>query len=298
MTTEPAEPSPTPAPAPAAAPVPPAPAAPPQPPAAPAPAAVTEPMAGPGAEPHAVPAPAQVAPGDVLAAGPERPARPPRRPRPVLLSVYGLVLGVLAGGGVGYAVQAQRPATPLPPLQVALPGYPAAPVDASAFAAAQPKAPAIEGDLTKLLVKPPAGSEAWGDFPDKPSWVSVGELAEHKGDAADLFTSLLGSGVRRAAEVDWKKDNIRYRVTLTQYTAEDADNAKPDRGQQFADDVDSSFRIYDTPRHWADSTDTYYYGSAAAKRGSLQMLVEVFAPQPLDAEAVKSLAKQQWERLV
>ncbi|KJS54891.1 hypothetical protein VM98_16495 [Streptomyces rubellomurinus subsp. indigoferus] len=294
MTTEPAEPSP--APAPAVPPAPAAPAAPPQP--SPAPAAITDLSAEPHTAPHAGPAPAPAAPGDVLAAGPEQPARAPRRPRPVLLSVYGLVLGVLAGGGVGYAVQAQRPPTPLPPLQVALPGYPAAPVDASAFAAAQPKAPAIEGDLTKLLVKPPAGSEPWGDFPDKASWVSVGELAEHKGDAADLFKSLLGSGIRRAAEVDWKKDGIRYRVTLTQYTAQDADNAKPDRGQQFADDVDSSFRIYDTPRHWADSTDTYYYGSAAAKRGSVQMLVEVFAPQPLDAEAVKSLAKEQWERLV
>ncbi|MFJ9692547.1 hypothetical protein [Kitasatospora sp. NPDC101183] len=270
MTTEPAEPTP-------------APAAPPAPPAAPP---------APAAPPFTVPFGA-----DVLAAGPELPPRPPRRPRPVLLSVYGLALGVLAGAGVGYAVQAQRPPTPLPPLQVARPAYPQQRVDADAFAASQPKPPAVEGDLTKLLVAPPAGSTPWGDLPDQPAWASAGEVAQHHGDAAEQFKLLLGLGFRRAAEVDWIKDDIRYRVQLTQYTPEHSDVAVAGPGKPFAPDVEGSFRVFDEPEHWAESTEQYYYGRAGAKRGALAMEIEVFSPRPVDPEGLKALAKQQWERL-
>ncbi|MFJ7248949.1 hypothetical protein ACIQWA_30750 [Kitasatospora sp. NPDC098652] len=234
---------------------------------------------------------------DYLSAGPETAPRPPRRPRPVLLSVCALVVGVLAGGGVGYAIQAQRPPTPLPPLQVALPAYPAETVDPAALAAAQPPPPAIEGDLTKLLISAPDGSTAWGDYPDKPGWMSIGELAERKGDAAVVFKDLATSGFRRAAEVDWMKDDVRYRVTLTQYTPEHIDEAAAFHGQTFADDTDGGYRVDPEPRHWSDTKDQYYYGHAAAQRGTVLMTVEVFSPKPVESGDLKALAKQQWERL-
>ncbi|MEV7928404.1 MULTISPECIES: hypothetical protein [unclassified Kitasatospora] len=305
MTTEPALPPPGTAPAPAS---------PPQPHTAPtespateppvaelpfsAPQFTTEPPSAAEAFPSDAPAP------ELLPPAPERAPRAPRRPRPVLLAVSGLVLGTLAGGGVGYAVQAQRPPTPLPPIQVARPSYPAAVVDPTAFAAQQPKPLAIDGDLLKLLIGAPDGSAAWGEFPDKPSWVSVGEFAEHSDSAVRDFKDLNSRGFRRAAEVDWKKGDTRYRVSLVQYAPDRANeaathavgttrNLKP-----FADGANGGYRVDEAPRYWADSADRYYYGQAVAQRGTVAMVVEVFDPKPVNPDVVKDLAKQQWERLV
>ncbi|MFD7594087.1 hypothetical protein ACFV6D_13770 [Kitasatospora sp. NPDC059812] len=293
MTTEPALPPPGTAPAPAA---------PPRPAAMPAePSSAELPSAAPQ---FATEVPSDAPGPELLSAGPERAPRAPRRPRPVLLAVSGLVLGTLVGGGVGYAVQAQRPPTPLPPIQVARPSYPAAAVDPTAFAAQQPKPLAIDGDLLKLLIGAPDGSAAWGEFPDKPSWVSVGELAEHSDSAVRDFKDLNSRGFRRAAEVNWKKGDTRYRVSLVQYAPDRANeaathavgttrNLKP-----FADGANGGYRVDETPRYWADSADRYYYGQAVAQRGTVAMVVEVFDPKPVNPDVVKDLAKQQWERLV
>ncbi|MET8545734.1 hypothetical protein ABZW03_34615, partial [Kitasatospora sp. NPDC004799] len=194
-------------------------------------------------------------------------------------------------------VQAQRPPTPLPPLQAARPSYPAETVDAAALAAEQPKPLAIDGDLTKLLITAPEGSAAWADFPDKPSWISIGELAEENGDAAATFKELAANGFRRAAEVAWKKDDVRYRITLTQYTADHADQVRSVTWPAFADGAAGGYKVEAAPRHWADTNDQYYFGQAVAKRGPLEMKVEVFGPQPVNPDTLKDLAKRQWERL-
>ncbi|MFJ6621382.1 hypothetical protein ACIQOW_27890 [Kitasatospora sp. NPDC091335] len=289
MTTEPAEP----------APAEPAASGPAEPavPAAPAAPAVPPPPAAPPAAPP-------VAPGAGESAAPAEPVREapapraPRRPRPVLLTVCALVLGTLAGGGVGYAVQAQRPPTPLPPLQAARPSYPAETVDAAALAAEQPKPLAIDGDLTKLLISAPEGSTSWEDYPDKPSWISIGELAEQSGRAAERFKDLASTGFRRAAAVDWKKDDVKYRVQLVQYTADHADEAKAVTWPQtFAENANGGYKVYPEAHHWAETTEQYYYGQAIAKRGTVQMTVEVFAPKPVNPDTLKDLAKRQWERL-
>ncbi|MER7845720.1 hypothetical protein ABTZ03_17440 [Kitasatospora sp. NPDC096077] len=291
MTTEPEQP-------PSAAAEPPPPPAPPTPPVPSAPPVPPVPFAAVEQDPTAGPTPYQNPYADVLSAGPEAAPRAPRRPRPVLLSVCALVAGAVAGAGVGYGIQAQRPPTPLPPLQVALPAYPAAVVDPTAFAAGQPAPPAIEGDLTKLLVSAPAGSAGWGDYPDKPSWMSIGELAERKSDAAYVFKNLARTGFRRAAEVDWMKDDIRWRVTLTQYTPDHIDKAEAAFGKPFADDANGGYWVESEPSHWSDTNEPYYYGKASAQRGTVLMTVEVFSPNPVDSGGLKSLAKQQWERLV
>jgi hypothetical protein len=229
---------------------------------------------------------------------PEAAPRAPRRPRPVLLSTCALVLGALAGSGVGYAIQAQRPPTPLPKLQVAHPSYPAQVVDPAAFAAEQPAPPAIDGDLRKLLISAPAGSGPWSDLPDKPSWVSVGDLAEFSDKPELAFKNLNSTGFRRAVGVNWKKDDIRYRVLLTQYTPDHSSEARTRHGEPFADDANGGYTVDDVPERWSDSSDQYYYGFATAKRGTVQMSVEIFSPKPVDSGALKDLAKQQWERLV
>ncbi|MDH6705713.1 hypothetical protein P3T27_002435 [Kitasatospora sp. MAA19] len=235
--------------------------------------------------------------------GPEQAPRAPRRPRPVLLAVSGLVLGTLVGGGVGYAVQAQRPPTPLPPIQVARPSYPAQAVDPAALAAQQPKPLAIDGDLVKLLISAPDGSTAWADYPDKPSWMSVGEVSDHSGTAARDFKDLNTRGFRRAAEVDWKKGDAKYRVLLIQYAPDRANEAAVYTAfarnlESFADGANGGYQVEKEPGHWNESTEQFYYGSALAQRGTVVMVVEVFDTKPVNPEVVKDLAKQQWERLV
>ncbi|MCX5211591.1 hypothetical protein OG689_20245 [Kitasatospora sp. NBC_00240] len=229
---------------------------------------------------------------------------PVRRPRPVLLLTSALVLGVLLGGGAGYGIQAGRPPTPLPPLQVALPSYPAAVLDAAAAAEAAPKPLAIDGDLRKLVMERPGGTEAWGDNPDVPSWITVGELAERTGNAKRTFADFNRDGFRRAAGVDWKQGGTRYRVTLLQYGPDDADRALAEARSmngaavtKFADGVNGGYQVESEPENWAESTEKYYYGSAVARRGTVVMEIEVFAPQSVDAAALKDLAKKQWERL-
>ncbi|MFE2414011.1 hypothetical protein ACFXDE_37360 [Kitasatospora sp. NPDC059408] len=301
MTTEPVEPSPGDAPPQPAAPA--APPAPPAPPVPPQPVAASDAIAPEAVAPDAVVTgpPGAFVP-DLLAVGPEPAPRVPRRPRPVLLAVCGLVLGVLGGGGVGYAIQAQRPPTPLPPLQVALPSYPAATVDPTAFAAEQPQPLAIDGDLRKLLLTAPEGSKPWGENPDKPSWVSAGDLAEHTGDAVREFKDLNSRGFRRAVEVDWQKDDVKYRVSLIQYAPEHAGEAKSRatvfRTQPFEKGANGGYKVFDQPNYWSDSKDPYYYGHAVAQRGTVVMEVEIFGAKPVTSNAVEDLAKQQWERLI
>ena len=129
--------------------------------------------------------------------------------------------------------------------------------------------------------------------------MSIGELAQRKGDAALVFKDLASSGFRRAAEVDWMKGDTRYRVSLTQYTPEHIDEAEAASGfwMPFAGDANGGYSMDFTPRKWSDTEDQYYYGQAQAQRGTVQMKVEIFSPKPVDGEELKALAKQQWERL-
>ncbi|MER6400292.1 hypothetical protein ABT263_30260 [Kitasatospora sp. NPDC001603] len=297
MTTRPVEPSPADGPAPEA---PAEPAAPVAPPAAP-PAEPVAPADGPAPDAPAAPPATVFADGFAPTAAVLPPNRP-RRPRPVLLLTCGLLLGTLLGGAVGYAVQANRPPTPLPPIQVARPSYPAEVVDPAAVAAAAPRPPAVDGDLRKLLVTAPAGSTAWADFPDTPSWITIGELAEHTGRSAEAFRALNVAEFRRAVEVDWKKDDLKVRVSLIQYGPDHAASAKyaaaAYRLQPFADDANGGFHVDSEPSHWAESTEQYYLGTALAQRGTLVMKVEAFGTRPVNPDVVKDIAKQQWERLV
>ncbi|MFE7561690.1 hypothetical protein [Kitasatospora sp. NPDC057500] len=228
------------------------------------------------------------------------PARRPRRPRPVLLLVSGLVLGTAAGGGIGYAVQAGRPPTPLPPVQVALPTYPSEVLDPAVAAASAPSPLAIDGDLRKLLITAPSGSKPWDGYPDTPSWITVGELAEQSAGTVSAFNTLNNGGFRRAAQINWTQGDLRVRVSLTQYSADNANSAAVQRYvlQPFSAEANGGYQVDPQPSYWPETTIQYYTGAAVAQRGTVRMEVRVYGTEPVEAEVVKDLAKQQWERLV
>ncbi|MGK4582249.1 hypothetical protein [Kitasatospora sp. HPMI-4] len=252
-----------------------------------------EPAAGPDTEPAA-------GPDTEPAAGPKA----GRRPRTVPLLVGALLLGPLLGAGVGYSIQAGRPATPLPSLHIAAPEYPATPLDPAAAAEAAPKPLPIDGDLRKLLISKPDGADDWDNYGhgDGSGWLSVGSKAGSYGRADTEFRTLVHEGFRRDAMVAWTKGGNNYRVELIQFDADHADSAiswtAGESGSTLDGTLHGTYRARTEPNHFADSTSTYYYGSATARHGDVVMMVSIYSQSQVSTDELKDIAEQQWKRLI
>jgi hypothetical protein len=229
-----------------------------------------------------------------------------KRPSTAMLAVGALLLGPLVGGALGYVIQAARPATPLPALKVAAPRYPATTLDAKAAADAKPKPLPIDGDLRKLLLAKPDGFDDWDNFGlgDNSGWFSVGERARAFGNADTEFKQMLGDGFRRDAVASWKKGDVKYRVELIQFGADDTSSAITLATDFYVTDkqplpgtVDGFVSTPAKSYTYAQSTETYYMGLALARRGNVVLRIEVFAPSQVNADELKDIAKRQWERL-
>ncbi|TQF04142.1 hypothetical protein E6W39_20310 [Kitasatospora acidiphila] len=243
-------------------------------------------------------------PGEPAAVATPRP--PVRSSRTVLLVVGALLLGPLVGGGIGYAVQAGRSATPLPALQPAeLPAYPPGALDPAAAAAGSPKPLAIDGDLRKLLLPKPDGAQDWDSgFAATGDWETPGEMARWHADSARYFEKLVGSGLRRAAVTTFQKDGVKYRIELIQYQPDQAGAAvaamrqsKVAGATDMPDGMEGAYWASNTQETYADSTETYYPGSAVTRRGDVVVGVTAFGTTQVSADLLRDLAKQQWERL-
>lgn len=243
---------------------------------------------------------------EALDTPPVAPARPRRRRTAVLL-LGPLLLGPLLGGGVGYAIQAGRPPTPLPPLQLStLPKYPTTTLDAKAAADALPKPLAIDGDLRKLLLTKPADAQDWDDYGyvSGDGWETVGEYTSSHGNTAEHFRTMLSQGIRRIAIATWQKGDTKYRIQLMQYGPDYAGSAISgvwpsggDMPMRFANGMEGGYGAPSTPHQYVDTTVQYYYGAAQARRGGVLEMIDVFSPSQVNADEVKDLAQRQWERL-
>ncbi|MFD7728936.1 hypothetical protein ACFV6F_00920 [Kitasatospora phosalacinea] len=277
------------------------------------PSAVPPQPVNPFAPPSPPPAPgvpgAPVAPGrfgasEVIEAG-AGPGRKEPRFKVGTLFLAAVLAGPVVGAGVGYAIQASRPPTPLPVIAAPKLSYPAERVDAKALAAAGPQPLDIDGDLRALLIERPAGSEDRTGG-DGDGWLSPADMAENYGDSAHEFTSMLSEGFRRAASVSWESGDDLYRVSLVQYAPEatlKAITGAAPRSTVDADvsaipgNPDSYLVVGRQPLHYARSTDTYYYGEALARKGNVVMTVEVYAENPVDRAQLEDIARRQWEKL-
>ncbi len=231
-----------------------------------------------------------------------------RRPRTAVLLVGALLLGPLLGGGVGYAIQAGRPPTPLPPLQLSVSlKYPAGVLDPKAAAAAAPQPLSIDGDLRKLLLTKPDDAKDWNNFgyESGDGWESVGDMARSSGRSANAFKNLLQDGVRRTALAAWQKGDVKYRISLVQYFSDSSQNAIDETAlgqgskgfQTFGGGMEGGYGAPTDVRTYAETNETFYYGYANTRRGDVMVSIEVFAPSQVNADEVKDLAKRQWERL-
>ncbi|MFD8599028.1 hypothetical protein ACFV1L_28900 [Kitasatospora sp. NPDC059646] len=247
--------------------------------------------------------PADTTPAEPGAEGGE-PARKKRKFGAGALFLTAVVAGPLIGVGVGYGIQAARPATPLPALAAPKLSYPAERVDAKALAAAGPQPLNIDGDLRDLLIKRPDGTKDETDG-DGDGWLTAADLAENYGNSAAEFSDLLSEGFRRAASVSWSSGDVRYRVKLMQYTPEfvnqamvglmprtsDADLSK------IAGNDDSLILVSKVQYTYARTTEKYYYGEALARKGTVLMGVQVYSKGPVDRGQLEDIAKRQWERI-
>ncbi|MFJ1706717.1 hypothetical protein [Kitasatospora sp. NPDC088346] len=274
-------------------PEPPVPEAPAEPPAPPVP---TDPT-----DPAETPAEAEAEAGTEAEAAPA-----PRRIGTARLLIAAALLGPLLGAAGGYAIQAGRPPTPLPALQVGVPHYPAATLDEQAAAAARPKPLPVDGDLRKLLISRPEGTEPWDNYGygDDSGWMTIGEKALSYGGADREFRSLIREGFQRDAYLAWRKGETRYLVELIQYDAKSSQSAvalvNEVTGGQPLDGgtINGSYTASDKQYTYSESTEKYYLGEAVARRGNVAMQITVYSPSQVNGDELKALAKLQWERLV
>ena len=258
----------------------------------------------PPAAPPPVVAPAQGPSGWAVFPVPE-PEAPPRKPRPrgrtALIMAGAVVLGVLGGGGTGYAVQAARRPTPLPPLSVAQPKYPARHVAGPALPASQDDQVKTDGDLTKLVVQPPKGSK------DRiTDWLDLADYAETRSGPGGAFSWYADAHFRRAAESLWDQGSTSYEIRLVQFAHDGEAGATSDVAQQqgYVDTVTgvkipgtADGKVFPGSKRHGSGSYAYYDGYAFAQHGDISVQIRIDSDHPVTASMLVALAKNQLERL-
>lgn len=239
---------------------------------------------------------------------------PRRRGRTALLIAAAAVLGVVAGTATGYAVQADRPPTPLPML--AQPGlaYPAKPLppgkEPEPLSAEEDSRVKTDGDLRKLLLSRPAGAREnpapWADD----GWLSLDEYARDFESPDYMFEDLVGKGFRRAACSSWEQGE--YRVTniyLVQFRADwslDATDHTEGRqaympreagnpGDPLKGSSNGRYYLYKVKQEAGYLPQ--YRARAIAQRGDVMLDINMFDTEPISKKDIRTLAERQLERL-
>ncbi len=319
-----------PVPEPPAAPGPPSPAGvPPRPTSAPgpAPAVAPEPVLVEPAPESAPSAESAAASGPVLAVEPDAGAvpaypglellesgtepavsKPRRRGRTTLLIAAAAVLGVLAGGGLGYRVQYERKPTPLPPLTgpvLAQPKGPGKP--APALPLAQDRDAVFAGNLLDLLVPAPKSAK---DV-DR-DWDSLLDYASYYERPAEAFEEFAQNDFQRSAHVEWMDSHqAYYTVRLIQYRDEAApftptalerqqsiNDGDKERGPSHAVPGVGNGFVWGSGK--PDEKAGYlplYEGRGLVQIGNILVEVFVDSPHPVKSSTLLSVTKKQVGRL-
>ena len=262
-------------------------------------------VAAPAAAEAAAPAPA--APEAVPAVdGPSAVRKPRRRGKTALIMAVAVVLGVLGGAGVGYAVQQHRAPTPLPPLAGTQPSYPAGHSTALALTAAEDDMVKTDGDLTKLLVPAPAKAQADPLEAGIDTYLDLAEYAETRENPGGAFTWYADNHFRRAAQARWQSGSDWTTIRLVQFAHAYENGAETDVQDQqgyikgvtaVAIPGTHAGEVFPGTAAQHDNSGTYYEGYAFFQHGDISAQLEISSPNPVSAKALLALAQNQMERL-
>ncbi|MEW2624265.1 hypothetical protein [Streptomyces sp. NPDC048106] len=269
---------------------------------------VPEPEAGPAepeAEPEDGPAEPEAEAGETE--GPVPPVR--RRGRTAGLIAGAVALGVVAGGCVGYVVQAGRAPTKLPPLSqpVLRQGKGTVPV----LTAAEDRRVRTDGDLRKLLLPKPRGARDSVLEEGVDGWLDLPEYAGSFKDPAGAFQGLLSDELRRVAVTSWRIDStydveirlVQYRQETTLGAHEHATGQQswweqePDTDSQSVPGTGDGVAFTHARPHTEPGYLPQYEAEATASRGDIDMEVWVVGTKPVPMKKVMDLAKRQMGRL-
>lgn len=241
-------------------------------------------------------------------ADPEDPAAPPKRRRRVrtaLLITAALLLGTLAGAGTGYEIQHRREPTPLPPLAVDKPAYPAEHTKAG------PVLHRTDQDLRKLLLDRPKGAEDWPIPQGADGWLTLAEYASTFEQPDKAFQYYGTNGFRRVAFNAWRKGDIHVELNLLQFRERfvvaglddlliEKQGYMPDQtgqpGERIPGTPGGYVYVFAEPYREAAQLPVYQ-GTALARRGDVMVQIVVSSPDPVSSDYLVDLAKRQLERL-
>lgn len=292
---------------------------------APVQASADVPVPGPASQPGEAPAPGDglrcgEAPATVPAiAGPSRdvPAppgpSPRRRGRTAVLLAVAAVIGISAGTAVGYKVQADRPPTPLPPLNQPGLAYPAKPLPADRapepLSAAEDRRVKTDGDLRKLLVPQPKGARSFPAWGAVDGWSDSASYARDFERPGNAFTNFTEKDLRRIAVAGWRQGAHRnVSISLVQFRSGQAamDHAREQqsyvpREDHAGNDGDAlggsgNGRYYLYPAKQGTGV-LPYRARAVFQRGDVMVDINIHDSERIGKNEIRSLAERQLERL-
>ncbi|MGQ4381887.1 hypothetical protein [Streptomyces sp. SAS_270] len=233
-----------------------------------------------------------------------------RRGRTTLLIATAAVLGLVAGTCAGYLVQADREPTELP--------YLSQPVVKQAkgdgpepLSAAQDRKVKVDGDLRRLLVKRPKGTQASKYLTGKDGWMDVADYSESFKKPDVGFKNLVQDEFRRAAVTGWQRGSTySVEIRLVQYRQEEGIGASDEFDNSLfwaeKDSGTDSWSIPGTGDGMAyvhadpDTRPGYlplYEAEAHAYRGDIAMEIWVYDSKPIPKKTIMDLAERQMGRL-
>jgi hypothetical protein len=236
-----------------------------------------------------------------------------RRGRTALIVVTAVVLGALAGGGIGYKVQYDRAPTPLPPLAGPPPAQPAGAGPAvAALPASQDRDAVFRGDLLALLPPTPKGAHQ-----GKRDWMTVLGYAERFYEPERIFRDLVSHGYQRGVVATWTDESgtsttirlVQFRDDLSAWTPRQLFDETSRADDDYLLGASAPVPGTTDGKVWGSSgkSDAYYdnggdegdefYGRGLARIGNIFVDVWVDGPQPVRRAAVMAVMKRQLERM-
>ncbi|MFJ2213244.1 hypothetical protein ACIQVO_26060 [Streptomyces sp. NPDC101062] len=234
-----------------------------------------------------------------------------RRGRTALLIAVAAVLGIVGGTATGYAIQADRPPTPLPTLAQAGLAYPSKALPegekAEPLSAEEDNQVRTEGDLRELLIDRPAGGREAAVPWLEDGWVSVRAYAHYFGGGGYAFSSALDNGLRRVAGTAWTESGDRQgTVVLAQYRPSVDTHAttalevlpwgmiaRSGSGNPVEGTAKGRYYVYDA----GAGEPLRFRAYAAAHRGDVLVKVQLVDSRPIGEKDIRTLIEDQVERL-